>query len=166
MKKKTLKSIQDVILVASLSFATFFIVYKAARAETLKTDKHVVIIDSDSGGYVHQYVSSINKAIMNGTKYEIRGNCWSACTLYLRLVDHGLLCVHPSASFHFHQPRVESEDGEWVPAPEAYQDWFIRQYPNKVQMILTSYGGLSWDWFHLVGDYWLGEIAPLCEESK
>lgn len=133
-----------------------------AQSEPAK-EPSVKIIDSDKGGTVSVYVDKVDRAIKNRTYVKIRGNCWSACTLYLRLIEHDLLCVYPSASFHFHKPFYR-KDGEKFPMNDQYQDWFFRQYPNLVQMRLADYGGLTMEWMHIMGSVMNKYFGPKCED--
>ena len=122
-----------------------------------------LVIDHDAGGVVVKYVDAVAKAIATGRQVKVRGNCWSACTLYLALVPMNKLCVYPSASFHFHAP-YSIINGEKVLAKPTYQTWFLSQYPNKVHMLLAAQGGLTEDWIHASGPKVLKMLAPLCKD--
>lgn len=51
----------------------------------------------DNGGYIHDYVHRIIAA--SGQRHEIRGDCVSACTMWL---GHKGTCVYPDATLWFH----------------------------------------------------------------
>ena len=120
----------------------------------------VKIVDHDGGGRVDQRIAEIDKLRAAGTQVRIRGNCWSACTLYLALES---TCVYPSASLHFHAPYYV-EDNKKVLANPVYQAWFLRQSPTKVQMRLAAAGGLGVDCLHVSGPRALPLIAPYCKD--
>ena len=123
-------------------------------------------IDSDPGGQVSKRIDEVEQMIKDGTQVVIRGNCWSACTLYLKLVETGQLCVYPSASFHFHAPYYINEDtGEPVLANDVYQLWFLMQYPNHVHEAIASLGGLTIEWMHVFGPD-LPYLAPMCNNNE
>ena len=126
--------------------------------------KEVKVIESDSGGVIEKYVDLVQEYIDNDIYVEVVGNCWSACTLLSKLVETDQICVHPSASFHFHAPhRREMSTGKFIElAPPAYQTWFLQQYPNKLQMLIASNGGLTINWMHVIGSD-LKYIAPYCK---
>lgn len=128
--------------------------------------QEVKVIKSDEGGIIERYVDLVQKYIDEGTYVEVKGNCWSACTLFSKLVETDQICVHPTASFHFHAPyKGKPFTGEFISlAPPAYQTWFLQQYPNKLQMIIAAKGGLTKDWFHIVGKD-LKYVAPYCGEE-
>jgi hypothetical protein len=124
------------------------------------------VIDSDPGGQVSKRINEIEQMIEDGTQVVIRGNCWSACTLYLKLVETGQLCVYPSASFHFHAPYYIDEDtGERVLANDTYQLWFLMQYPNHVHEAIASLGGLTTEWMHVFGSD-LPYLAAMCNDDN
>ena len=54
----------------------------------------------DSGGRIGDYIERIVSA--SGKRHEIRGDCMSACTLWL---GHAGVCVAPDAKLWFHAPR-------------------------------------------------------------
>jgi len=127
----------------------------------------IVKIEHDPGGVVEKYVDLVDKYIKDGTKVELVGNCWSACTLLTKLVETDQFCVHPSASLHFHAPHTRKQFSlEFVSlSPEAYQNWYLQQYPNKLHMLLANRGGLTKDWFHMFGKD-LKYVAPYCGEEE
>lgn len=51
----------------------------------------------DNGGYIKDYITSIVHAA--GKRHEIRGDCISACTMWL---GHKGTCVYPDAELWFH----------------------------------------------------------------
>lgn len=84
------------------------------------------IIDKDYGGKLYARIESMEGMV----GVEIRGECYSACTLYLGLPE---TCVHKDAKLGFHGPK--SPFG--IPLPE---DVFERDtrviasyYPPKIR---------------------------------
>jgi hypothetical protein len=158
------KSIAALVALMSLTGCTTL---SAEPVPSKATITSVKVIDHDPGGNVATRIKEIEGLIKNGTKVEIRGNCWSSCTLYTKLIETDQFCVYPSASLHFHAPWIrDQKTGENLGlAAPAYQAWFLMQYPNHIHMIIASTGGLTKEWLHLSGPM-LKHVAPYCGEKQ
>jgi hypothetical protein len=154
---KLIASIMTVVVLTSPTFAR-------DSHGGFKIRGTTVTVDSDFGGPVFPRILEVEKLLKDKTNVEIRGNCWSSCTLYTKLMETNQFCVYPSASLHFHAP-YRIIDGKVVLAPEAYQSWYLQQYPNLVHMILASNGGLTSEWIHLAGKDIL-DYFPNCLDKK
>jgi hypothetical protein len=73
-----------------------------------------------------------------GAKYEVLGECASACTLVLGVIEKSNLCVGPKASFRFHQAR--KPDPPHAIAVETTQ-WMVDQLPADIQAWIEKKGG-------------------------
>lgn len=158
------KSIAALVALMSLTGCT---TVSAEPVPIKATVTSVKVIDHDPGGNVATRIKEIEGLIKNGTKVEIRGNCWSSCTLYTKLIETDQFCVYPSASLHFHAPWMrDPKTGENLGlAAPAYQAWFLMQYPNHIHMIIASNGGLTKDWLHMAGSL-LKHVAPYCGDKQ
>lgn len=61
-----------------------------------------VVVSFDMGGSLQARQTKIRKMRHQGQRVEIRGRCYSACTMYLGLQN---VCVDPDAVLGFHGPR-------------------------------------------------------------
>ena len=62
-----------------------------------------IMIVNDKGGNVMAAVQRRARLESSGRPVEIRGYCWSACTLYLTMAN---ACLGPKATVGFHAPRL------------------------------------------------------------
>jgi hypothetical protein len=74
----------------------------AACAPALATRETVHM---DPGGGLFVRVAEINQRRQNRQPVAVLGVCASACTLYLALAPHGLLCTSRAAVWGFHGPH-------------------------------------------------------------
>ena len=124
----------------------------------IQTIPKPVIINHSPGGLVLAFEDQLAKWQKANTKVIIRGNCWSACTLFLRLEN---VCAEPSASFHFHAPFTLDRFWGKVVSPVGAAN-MLSQYPPKVREWIVEKGGLTEDWLHLAGPKMV-ELIPQCE---
>lgn len=68
----------------------------------LKATLSSLTIQDDMGGRLHRRQDEIRKLRRSGQAVELRGRCYSACTMYLGLRN---VCVSPDATFGFHGPQ-------------------------------------------------------------
>ena len=93
--------------------------------------QRAIIINSDRGGVLDQYVRQVSQLSRSGQRVELRGRCYSACTLYLGLRN---VCIHPSARFGFHGP---SRSG--TPLGQREFDHWSRMMANHYREPLRSW---------------------------
>lgn len=75
-----------------------------------------IVVHQDPGGSLGERRRLIKQLQSTGQRMELRGICYSACTMYLGLPN---ACVAPSASFGFHGP---SSHGIALP-PQEFERW-------------------------------------------
>lgn len=87
-----------------------------------------LVIWNDLGGSVSERLDQMQA--LGSTHVEIRGNCQSACTMYLGLPD---VCVAPGAILGFHGPRTSIPG---IPLPRREWDrvtmLMAREYPPQI----------------------------------
>lgn len=83
---------------------------------TANTGQRALIITNDRGGNLQSRSTEIQKLAASGRRVELRGNCYSSCTLLLSLPA---TCLAPEAQLAFHGP---STNGKPLGAA-AFQFW-------------------------------------------
>lgn len=73
----------------------------AAQAIRAPLDIQPLVIRDDAGGRVDWRAEKIAKLRQSGQPVQLRGECMSACTMYLSLPQ---VCVAANATFGFHGP--------------------------------------------------------------
>ena len=116
------RSLYVCALVTGLTFVVALLPSSPAHA------KRAHVITYDSGGSVMARYKEINEFRLKGTRVEVRGQCMSACTMYLGLPN---TCVSPSAIFGFHGPR---DAGQNQPMPDSFAAKLMAaHYPRNLQ---------------------------------
>jgi hypothetical protein len=89
----------------------------------------VKVVMNDRGGLLGQRAEEIRGLVQTGQRVELRGQCLSACTLYLKLPN---ACVAPNATFGFHGP---SWYGRPLPTDqfEAFSNLMARHYREPLR---------------------------------
>jgi hypothetical protein len=93
-----------------------------------------LVIRSDRGGLMEARSNQIRQLRATGQRVELRGICYSSCTMYLGLPN---VCVAPTAKFGFHGPSwygaaLEPPDFEYWSQlmarsyREPLRSWFLR----------------------------------------
>ncbi|MFN4131074.1 MAG: hypothetical protein ACK4GC_14860, partial [Paracoccaceae bacterium] len=91
----------------------------------------VAVIQKDLGGSMEGRLRTIAKFRSSGTKVEIRGQCASACTMYLGLPN---ACVARSSRLGFHGPQSQYY-GISLP-PDEFEYWsrvMADHYPRAIR---------------------------------
>ena len=94
-----------------------------------------VIVRNDLGGDVGAFANRIRAMAAAGQTVEIRGACYSACTMYLGLPGS---CINRNSQFGFHRPSyfgtalAPEEFDFWSRViaahyPPALRDWYLRE---------------------------------------
>lgn len=96
------------------------------------------VVHYDEGGRIADYDQRWREIAMYGGQVEIRGMCFSACTLVAAHVPKERLCFAGHASLKFHQARHGIPDDR--PNPDATQ-WMINQYPQDIKAWIIARGG-------------------------
>lgn len=109
---------------------------------TLATVAHsapVVVIKTDIGGILKDYIAAAKAYARSGTYIVVDGDCVSACTLYFSYVPKSRICATPQArlGFHWASDLKVNEDGTLdnstkVHNPEATKRW-INSFPKEMR---------------------------------
>lgn len=115
-----------------------------AQAESVK------IVRNDPGGSVEKRLREIAQLRSSGTRVEIRGQCTSACTMFLGLPN---ACVSRTSRLGFHGPQSQYYGISLPPDkfeywslvmadhyPGAIRSWFIKE-ARLITMGVTTISG-------------------------
>jgi hypothetical protein len=120
----------------------------------LPTMDSVVIIKHGRGGRLDEHTLRFADFRRNRTKVEIRGPCYSACTIVLSYVDPADLCIAPGAFMAFHAVR-SAERREYM---KVETEFLYTQYPAPIRSWIDRTGG----WQHLPLDgFWIMHDSEL-----
>ena len=97
-----------------------------------------VIVRNDLGGDVGARANKIHDMTVSGQSVEIRGACYSSCTMYLGLPGS---CTSRNAQFGFHRPSFYGA----ALAPDQFEFWS--------QVIAAHYPPALRDWYLTQGRY-------------
>lgn len=110
-----------------------------------------LVIRNDPGGLLGARSAEIRALRASGQRVELRGGCYSACTMYLGLPN---VCVAATARFGFHGPSWYGAD---LP-PDRFEHWS--------QVMARNYREPLRSWFlnearHRTTDYFMLSGADL-----
>ncbi|WP_176846786.1 hypothetical protein [Roseicitreum antarcticum] len=101
-----------------------------------------IIVERDNGGLLIDRIRYLGALRQSGQRVEIRGQCISACTLYLGLPQ---TCVSPDTIMGFHGPQSRLYGIALPPAdfeywsrvmadhyPPALKRWFLAEGRNEI----------------------------------
>ena len=97
-----------------------------------------VVINGGLGGNVGEHQSRFWVIKQQGANVEMRGGCWSACTLITSFIPKERLCFAPGAFLAFHAARTPGPD--WQPMPGTTMAIY-RTYPAEIQNWIDRHGG-------------------------
>jgi len=106
-----------------------------------------VVIRYGRGGRLDEHTLRFADYRRNRTKVEIRGPCYSACTIVLSYVDPADLCIAPGAFMAFHAVR-SAERREYM---RAETEFLYTNYPLPIRQWIDRTGG--WQNLPLDGDW-------------
>ena len=89
------------------------------------------VIDNDQGGFVADYQRRLARMDAEGRQIVIRGDCVSACVVYLRARN---VCVYPTARLGFHAVQPYSDQGKFTFAlllPSAFIADYILDWGKR-----------------------------------
>lgn len=112
-----------------------------AFSEDLNNDAYVT---DNPGGKIEDFTKIIRIYEQNQTLVHIKGDCASACTLFLYLKN---ICIYPDTRFFFHSAYYEKEIAPGI----------IKKFPHY-QMTLAMYHAYP-DWTKK----WLNTVWPLSD---
>ncbi len=110
-----------------LGIAIFGLVHPTGSSAAVRVEKPLVLAD-DMGGLLRNYLAKLDEVERTGRQVEIRGKCYSSCTIFLS-ASH--VCVSPEARLGFHGPRYR---GKHI-TPDRFDYWsrvMAEHYPPSI----------------------------------
>jgi hypothetical protein len=106
-------------------------------ATTLMPDKLVMTLGN--GGWIDEHRMLFEGYRRSGTRVELRGPCYSACTMITAYVAKDKLCIAPGTFFAFHAARAgEGNSQQLVPETTAQM---YRMQPPEIRNWIDHNGG-------------------------
>jgi len=126
---RTMTRLWDRLRAACHSAGLYSVAMMSVLAATMAQAQPVKVVMNDRGGLLGQRAQEIRVLAQTGQRVELRGQCLSACTLYLKLPN---ACVAPNATFGFHGP---SWYGRPLPTDqlEAFSNLMARHYREPLR---------------------------------
>jgi hypothetical protein len=111
-------------------------------------DNRIVIAD-DMGGFVNKYHDKAAEWMIDGKKIAIKGECASACNIFLMKEYNLDACAMPGSVLEFHVPyfKKAKADGTWEMtidvewAEKNERDWrkeWLGHFNDKTNFILAK----------------------------
>ena len=97
----------------------------------------VIHLRDENGGVIAAHGQRFDALAAAGHHVEIRGFCFSACTLITAYIPKNRLCFSEAAYLYFHSARVSHKG---PPSPEANKLMFDA-YPDDIRNWLIAKGG-------------------------
>ena len=96
-----------------------------------------IVLQYEPGGIIGEHMKRWRELAQSGDDVEIRGPCFSACTLIVGYVPKERLCFGDYASLQFHAAReADGKMSEWA-------TWsMFSNYPNDIRNWLKARGGV------------------------
>ena len=117
-----------------------------ATADLLQATQRRLVITHDPGGPIEARAREIAELRHVGTAVEIRGDCWSSCTMYLALPA---TCVSRDAILGFHGPSSSSYGIGLTPqAFETASQLMAAHYPARLRLWFLREGRMRIVGFH------------------
>jgi hypothetical protein len=95
------------------------------------------VLGFEPGGFVHEHIERWRQVEKSAADVEIRGPCFSACTLVMSVVPKERLCFGDYASLQFHLATVSGR----VAIPTS--TWMLMSYPRDIRDWLIARGGVG-----------------------
>lgn len=117
----------------------------------------MLIIDFNGGGVVGHFLDAVQDTIDRREPVVINGECYSACTLYLK---NPLTCVTRNAKLAFHASRSTAPSRA---IDVEFTKWMYTNLPPNVADYVLAHGGLDAKWVVLEGpELWaMVKICPI-----
>ena len=123
------------------------------------------VIYHDPGGYLHILEDGWRKLVESGDNVEVRGPCYSGCTMIMAYVPRERICFDKNASLNFHLPQVDNRESALVGGR-----YMLNKYPDDIRLWLHERGGIEamphkdgW-WILWANDLWAMGYQR-CEEE-
>ncbi len=96
-------------------------------------------IAGDDGGSILEYIARYVVWQKNGDSVRIEGECDSACTIVLGVVDTSRICATRNAEFGFHSASLAYANGSIEYSADATRLlwWF---YEDRVKRVIVRHG--------------------------
>jgi hypothetical protein len=120
--------------------------------------EHTVILDYEPGGIVGEHLRRWMKLASSGDDVEIRGPCYSACTLIVGYVPKERLCFGDYASLNFHHAGSTLSAADAVAATRH----MFSLYPREIREWISKQGGAEHLPMFFMG-WWTLEAEDLWE---
>jgi hypothetical protein len=121
--------------------ALFLVTPLAGRAYPLATrpEPRKVVVHYGPGGLLSESKEQWVLSAAAGDTVEIRGPCFSACTLVVSYIPRERLCFDRRGRLAFHLARDRFESGEW-PNLNATKE-LVESYPADIRAWMDARGG-------------------------
>jgi hypothetical protein len=97
-----------------------------------------IVIAYEMGGLLAEHTSRFYALGQTGAPVEIRGGCWSACTMITAFIPKERLCFAPGAFLAFHAARTV----EPYPRLSPHATWTMyASYPAEIRQWIDDRGG-------------------------
>ena len=121
-----------------------------------------ILIQSDFGGRIEDYLSRYQSARASNEQIVIDGSCLSACTLVLGIVPRNRICVTERATLGFHSAWEQDDNGRAVQSPK-WTRVVWKNLPGTIRHWISNRGGLRSQMLFLRGRE-LASLYPACSE--
>jgi len=101
-----------------------------------------VVLQREYGGSIDQHRYRFASYQRDGNSVELRGPCYSACTLLTSYVPKDSLCVAPGAFMAFHSAQTTIDNATAHKHPWATQMMYL-SYPLKIREWIDRQGGVD-----------------------
>lgn len=111
-------------------------------------ERQPIVVTYDGGGNYHKYRTIVRR----NKSAEIRGQCFSACTMFLAMDN---VCITKNAEFWFHHVTIGGVRAG------SYTKVMYRSYPKWVRDYIDANGGLGPNWIIMKSEY-AARFLPKC----
>lgn len=125
-----------------------------------KPAKATILIQSDTGGKIVDYLSRYRSARASNEKVVIDGSCLSACTLVLGIMPRDRVCATERATLGFHSAWEPDDNGRAV-ISRKWTNVVWSNLPGGIRGWITRHGGLRSEMIFLRGRE-LSQLVPAC----
>ena len=117
------------------------------------TATETVVINKGLGGSIPEHELRYRLMAQTGAAVEMRGQCWSACTLVTAYFPKERLCFGPGAFLAFHAALRNMETRAYAPQATALM---YASYPPEYKGFIDRHGG----WERLTANEILDHVRP------
>jgi hypothetical protein len=97
-----------------------------------------VVLNGGRGGRVHEHQSRFWALKQQGAPVEMRGGCYSACTLITAFIPKDRLCFGEGSFLAFHMASTIEEH----PRPHPHGTYLMyASYPTEIRQWIDAHGG-------------------------